>query len=241
MDRVLLATLVILASAAVQAQDSARSKERPAQKEPAKAENAKSEKPAAKSEKAQPKPVTKVPVKSAPATGKNAPEAKRSAVRIPAEREAAALAFARENHPELAALLEGLKENAPKEYGAALVDLDRAVERLARTRERSAERHAVELADWKITSRIRLLAARLTMSPDPAVEAELRAALRERLELRLAAQRTERDRLQARAEKLTQQIELQQSQWDAILEKQFQELQTTLPVRAKGKVKKSDD
>ena len=84
--------------------------------------------------------------------GKNPQKAERpiarAAVVIPPEREAAALAFARENHPELAALLEGLKQNAPREYQAALVDLDRAVDRLGKSRERSAERHAFDLSEW---------------------------------------------------------------------------------------------
>lgn len=156
---------------------------------------------------------------------------------IPAEREAAALAFARENHPELASLLDGLKKNSSKEYQAALLDLDRAVERLAKMKEKSPERHATELADWKITSRIRLLAARLTMSPDPTVEAELRVALRERLEMRLSAQRVERDRLQVRVSKLDQQIAEMESKADATVEKQFLELKKTLPAKPTTKSK----
>ena len=164
------------------------------------------------------------------------------AVAITAEREAAALMFAQQNHPELASLLDGLKRNAPKEYQAALVDLDRAVERLGKVRERSAERYEFELAEWKVTSRIRLLAARLTMSSDPTVEAELRSALRERLDLRLANQRAERERLQVRVTKLDQQIEELASKSDATVEKQFLELQKTLPVArpvAKSKPKKA--
>ena len=186
-----------------------------------------------KSNKARPKIVARVE--------KVAAKPQLPAIRITPERETAALAFARANHAELASLLDGLKRNAPGEYQAALVDLDRAVERLAKVREKSAERHAFELAEWKITSRIRLLAARLTMSSDPTVEAELRAALRERLELRLSAQRAERDRLQIRVSKLDQQIEELASKADATVEKQFVELRKTLPAArpaAKTKSKK---
>lgn len=160
---------------------------------------------------------------------------------ISPEREAAAILFARENHPELAALLDGLKKNAPREYQAALVDLDRAVERIGKLKDKSSDRHQVELAEWKITSRIRLLAARLTMSEDPTVEAELRAALRERLELRLGAQRAERDRLQVRVTRLDQQIEEMSSRADATIEKQLVELRKTLPAArpsAKPKAKR---
>ena len=84
-------------------------------------------------------------------------------------------------------------------------------------------------ADWKISSRIRLLAARLAMSEDPTVEAELRAALRERLELRLGTQRAERDRLQSRVTRLDQQIEDMTSRADATIEKQLMDLRKTLP------------
>lgn len=188
---------------------------------------------AAKQTKERPKAIARVE--------KAAAKAPVPATAITPEREAAALAFARENHAELASLLDGLKRNAPKEYQAALVDLDRAVDRLAKTKERSSERHAYELSEWKITSRIRLLAARLTMSPDPVVEAELRAALRERHELRLSNQRAERDRMQARVAKLDQQIEEMEAKADAIVEKQFVELRKTMPATkpaAKAKPKK---
>lgn len=154
--------------------------------------------------------------------------AKPATVTISPQREAAAIAFAQVNHPELAALLEGLKRNAVPEYQAALVDLDRAVDRLSKFKDKP-ERHEFELAEWKMTSRIRLLAAKLSMESDPAVEAELRHALRERLEFRIAAQRTERDRLQGRVSKLDSQIEEMTSKADSIVEKQFLDLRKTLP------------
>lgn len=167
--------------------------------------------------------------KTAAKVEKAAARAQAPASPITPEREAAALAFARENHAELASLLDGLKRNAPKEYQAALIDLDRAVDRIGKLKDKSPDRYEFELADWKITSRIRLLAARLTMSSDPIVEVELRAALRERLDLRLAFQRTERDRLQSRVAKLDQQIEEMASKADATIEKQVLELRKTLP------------
>ena len=74
------------------------------------------------------------------------------------------------------------------------------------------------------------------MSPDPAVEDELRVALRERLELRLSFQRTERDRLQTRVSKLDQQIEEMSSKADSIVEKQLTDLRKAMPA-AKPAVK----
>lgn len=170
--------------------------------------------------------VTKERPKPAAKAEKNA--TKQPVPAISPEREAAAIAFAQLNHPELAALLEGLKRNAVPEYQAALVDLDRAVDRLAKLKDKP-ERHEFELAEWKMTSRIRLLAAKLSMESDPAVEAELRQMLRDRLEFRIAAQRTERDRLQGRVSKLDSQIEEMTSKAESIVEKQFLDLRKTLP------------
>ncbi|HEY4260594.1 MAG TPA: hypothetical protein VGM98_10545 [Schlesneria sp.] len=168
--------------------------------------------------------------------------AKPPVVAVTPEREAAAIVFAQQNHPELASLLEGLKRNAPKEYQAALVELDRAVDQLAKIKGKSPERYEIELAEWKMTSRIRLLAARLSMYSDPTVETELRNALRERLEFRIAAQRTERDRMQGRVNKLDSQIEEMTSKADSIVEKQFADLRKTMPAAkpaAKAKPKKT--
>ena len=173
------------------------------------------------------KATTKSPAKGEKAGTKKAAGATPA---ISPEREAAALEFAQRNHLELVSLLQGLKKNAPKEYQAALTDLDRSADRLTKLKDKAPERYEFQLSEWKITSRIRLLAAKLAMAEDPAVESELRAALRERLELRLSAQRTERDRLRKRVEKLDQTIGEMSSTTDELIEKQFSELRKTVPV-----------
>lgn len=160
---------------------------------------------------------------------------------ISPERETAAIEFAQQNHPELVPILQGLKKNGRKEYQAALADLDRTADRLTKLKEKSPERYEFQLAEWKISSRIRLLAAKLAMGEDPSVESELRAALRERVELRLNAQRTERDKLQKRVEKLDQTIGELASKTDSQIETQLQELKSTMratKAAAKGKVKR---
>lgn len=172
-----------------------------------------------------------VAVKAVKGAAKSEKEAARKPAAPPlsAEREAAALEFAQQNHPELMSLLQNLKQSAPREYQAALTELDRTVDRLAKLKEKFPERYEFQLTEWKITSRIRLLAARMAMSDDPAVEAELRTALRDRLELRLNAQRAERDRLQKRVERLDQTIGEMSSKMDAQVEKQFADLRSAMP------------
>ncbi|MBI1346518.1 hypothetical protein GC163_09535 [bacterium] len=116
-----------------------------------------------------------------------------------------AVAFAREHHPELADLLEQLRKNAPKEFAAAISDLDKSRQRIARNKE-SSERYRLELEEWKLNSRIRLLVARLAMGQDSAIEDELRTAIEQRTQLRLELLEEERARLQQRIEKLNEQI-----------------------------------
>lgn len=175
--------------------------------------------------KAKPAKTEKIVAAEKPATKKAAA----TAVPISPEREAAAIEFAQQNHSELVSLLQNLKQSAPKEYQAALADLDRTADRLSKLKDKSPDKYEPQLTDWKLTSRARLLAARLAMSDDPAVETELRSTLRERLELRLGVQRAERDRLQKRVEKLDQVIDEMSAKMDAQVEKQFSELHKTLP------------
>lgn len=135
--------------------------------------------------------------------------------------EAAALDFARTNHAELASLLEKLKGSAPSEYRSAMIELDRARDRLERSREKTPERAELELAEWKVNSRIRLLAARLAMGGDSSLEADLKSALRERLDLRVQLMNDERTRLQRRLEKLNETIAEQERRTPDQVEKEF--------------------
>ncbi|MDZ4687153.1 MAG: hypothetical protein SH850_18910 [Planctomycetaceae bacterium] len=136
-----------------------------------------------------------------------------------------ALAFARTHHPELAGLLDQLKKNAPKDYQAAISDLNRSRERLDRNREKLPERYALELAEWKVNSRIRLLAARMSMGGDAPLDDELRTALRERADIRLQLLQDERTRTAKRVQKLDEQIAEQSSKVDDVVERDLATIQ----------------
>ncbi len=168
-----------------------------------------------------------------------------AATKITPEREATAIAFAGENHPELATLLTNLKQNNPTEYLAAVVELNRDVERLAAMKPKNSQQHDSALALWKMDSRIRLLAARLTMSDNPALEAELKAAVRERVELTLAERKAERERLQRRVEKLDQTIGELSTKLDDIAEKELaavkRSAQSSKPTAKVKPVKKGEE
>lgn len=140
---------------------------------------------------------------------------------------AATLEFAKTHHPELATLLEQLRTSAPKDFDAAVSDLNRIRERLERSRERAPERYELELAEWKLNSQIQLLAARLAMGGDATLEDELRTLLAERLQVRVKLLQDERSRLQKRLEQLEQQIADQQEQSSGLIEREFAKLRNT--------------
>ena len=180
-------------------------------------------------------------------TERNAASGKAHAAttKITPEREAAAIAFAGQNHPELATLLTNLKQNNPTEYHAAVVELNRDVERLAAMKPKNSQQHDSALALWKMDSRIRLLAARLTMSDNPTIEAELKAAVREKVELTLSERKAERDRMQKRIEKLDQTISELSTKLDDVAEKELaavkRSAQSSKPTTKPKSVKKGEE
>ena len=121
---------------------------------------------------------------------------------LPPEREKAARDFAEKQHPELASLLAQLKKTAPVEYAAAITDLNRARERLEKVQERQPERYDAELQEWTLTSRIRLVLARMAMNDDPQLDEELATAVQQRQDLRRNLLTTERERISRRLEKV---------------------------------------
>lgn len=142
---------------------------------------------------------------SANSTGSNSAARRRGRdvppMALTPSRKAAALEFARQHHPELADLLRGLEKRNRAAYHRAMRQLYQTSERLARTKERfSPERFELELEAWKLDSRIRLLAARVAVSKktDSKLEAELRQALLERIDIRVRKMQKEKVRLRQR-------------------------------------------
>jgi hypothetical protein len=141
-----------------------------------------------------------------------------------AERETAALELAREHHEELIELLEQLKTNKPKQYQQAIQELWHASERLARIRQRDPDRYELELKAWKVDSRVRLLAAKLSQNDDTLTQEQLKAALTERAEVRLRLKTLERDRVKSRFEALSAEIDKLQSHRDEQVQQAYDKL-----------------
>ena len=152
------------------------------------------------------------------------PAAKHAPVLITPEREAAALEFVRDHHPELVDLLKGLKNSHPAQYQAALRQLFQTSERLAKIHEIDPQRYELELKLWKIKSRIQLLAARSSLGRDPEIEAQLKSALAEQAQVQLQELQMDRDRAAERLNKIDASIEQFQANRERNIARQFETL-----------------
>lgn len=140
------------------------------------------------------------------------------------EREQTALRFVRENHPELAELLEQLKPRKPADYDRAVRDIYSVSKTLAGLKERDPKRYELGLQTWKARSRVELLTAKLIRSPNPELETELREAVTRQLEAEIRQQKFEREQTEARLKKLNANIDRLESNQQKIIENRFQSL-----------------
>ncbi len=143
---------------------------------------------------------------SAKRTESKAKKSKKRAAATNRRQAEEALEFARIHHPEVARLVTQLRKTKPDQFKSAIRHLIDSKERLERIQIRSPERYDTALEAWKLDSRIRLLAARMTMSGNPELEAELTTALLQRTELRLRQLSDERERLTARLKRIDESI-----------------------------------
>ena len=137
---------------------------------------------------------------------------------------AEAVAFAAAHHPELAELLVHLEHGDPQAFATAIADLDRTRERFAKLEQRQPERHAAALDEWKLSSRIQLVLARMALSKDPQLEAQLEELVRRRQAARLAAMRVERGRLEARLARIDAVLAEHAGDPDEMIERECREL-----------------
>ena len=158
------------------------------------------------------------------------------------------MTFVREHHPDLEALLIYLKQNRPGDYEKAFRELFAVSERLARIQEQDDGRYELELARWKLQSRIQLLAARLKMEQSDELRQQLREALAEQVDVEIAIAVRDRERLQDRVEKLEARIEKLTGGKQQMVDNQYRMLvqpRKTSPVSTKGsagvKDKSQDD
>ena len=94
--------------------------------------------------------------------------------------------------------MEQLKGKDSRQYEIVVRDLFRTSERLSAMQQNDLPRYEIALQAWKLKSRIQVLAARASLDEDPAILAELRAAIEEQSEVRKQQLKYERDLLAER-------------------------------------------
>ncbi len=188
--------------------------------------------------KSQPKAKTSTQ-QSNPSPGKsNGSSSRKQRPTLSKKQHATVMKFARAHHSELADLLLQLKQRNTSDYKQAAIELHTDVERLERLRQRSPDRHKLELDLWKLDSHVKLLAARLTMSQRPEVEAELRAALLKRVNLRLVRLRAEHQRMKTRLDRLDVAIDQLASDPEQAADVDWKKLQVSLNKNKTRKAKR---
>lgn len=132
---------------------------------------------------------------------------------VSAKREKLALEFARTHHPELADLIQRLKKRKPREYKRAIRDLDTTLTKLDRFKKRDGDRYRLTLERWEVDSRIRLLAARVSIMGSGDDQSELKTLLKQRIDLQLELLKHEKAMAEKRVQKLEKSIaDIEQNQ-----------------------------
>ena len=138
--------------------------------------------------------------------GESPKKASKNGNALSREREKQAIEFARSHHPELAKLIERLKKHRPREYRRAVRDLDNTLSRLERFKNRDGERYRLTLERWEVDSRIRLLAARVSLKGSDEDQTELKSLLKQRVDLQLELLQHDRKSAEKRLQKLEKSI-----------------------------------
>ncbi len=140
---------------------------------------------------------------------------------ISPKREKLAFEFARKHHPELAKLIQRLKKHKPREYKRAIRDLDSTLNKLERHKKRDSERYRLTLERWKVDSRIRLLAARVSVRGGSDNQSELRTLLKKRVDLKLELLKNDRQLAEKRLEKINKSISEIENHQDKVIDAEF--------------------
>ena len=142
------------------------------------------------------------------------------------DREAAALEFVAQHHPELSAVLAQLKGLKRDEYEQAIRELAQTREKLATLKQADKDLHGLMLDAWKSDSQIKLLAARLAFAkgPDAALVAELKALLYKQVDLQRQIVEHNHRRAQATLQAMETNIKWLKDNRDQLVERRLQNL-----------------
>jgi len=146
------------------------------------------------------------------------------AVPFSPEREAEAMEFVREHHPELATVLEALKPMDPAEFRKAVGELSGVARTLAEVRSRNPRRYEIALDTWKAKSRVELIAAQLAGAPDEERASRLRLAIEARLDVEVRRHKLDLELAEAAAKRARDAIGRIEGHRDSIVEARLRAL-----------------
>lgn len=136
------------------------------------------------------------------------------------------LSFVGTHQPKLLELMEFLKEKQPAQYAQAQREMSRSRSRLENLAKRDQDMYAIELELWQIRSRLRLLAAEISVAPESKQE-KLNTTLAQLLEKEfaqdLARLKLQRERTAKQLEQFDQQISQRESEHSAQVEKMLRQ------------------
>ena len=121
-----------------------------------------------------------------------------------------ALEFVGEHQPKLQKLLTFLKANQPTEYGRAIREMVRTQTRLENLADRDESLYRVELALWNTRSRLRLLAAEMTVAAEEKrerLQTQLERLVKQEIKQELQKMQMQRDRIAKQLAQIDRQIE----------------------------------
>lgn len=164
---------------------------------------------------------------------------KRPELAFTTEREAAALAFVKDNHAELLSVLVPLRDMERPQYEKAIIEIFRTSETLGDLRDRDPKRYELQRLSWQLKSQIDLAAATLAKSDDESTRSLLRSLLQRQLDNQIALMTLERDRAKERAAKLDGDIQRLKAKADESIEQRMRRLSKLRPANRQNK-KNSD-
>lgn len=157
-----------------------------------------------------------------------------------AKEERRVLSFVATHQPKLLELMEFLKQKHPAQYEQALREMSRSRTRLENLAKRDLDMYAIELELWQIRSRLRLLAAEISVAPE-AKQEKLNATLAQLVEKEvaqdLARLKLQRERTAKQLEQFDQQIVQRESEHSAQIEKMLKQWKNRI-AQQKPKTKK---
>lgn len=163
----------------------------------------------------------------------------RKKVALDKHQQDAAMAFARENHPELVPLINQLRKSRRSDYQRALRELHSASTRFGRLKERlSPERYEQQLTMWKLDSRIRLQLAKWSVSQDSGVEADIKKSLAERQAIQREQYKNDLVRLEKQQKRLKSLLGKLNAEG---LVAEWERLSKSVARRNKAKAKKAEE